>query len=1019
MSNVMSIRTVLGDDKLLVLRMQGKEQLGQLPEWQVDLVGNISLMGGREPIDLQELLGSQATVTIAHGAERYFCGHITEVERGERHGRFESFRITMRPWLWFATKTRNAKVFQKKSIPDIIKEVLKPYGGSIEPLQSEAKYKPLEYCVQYNESDFDFVSRLMEEAGIYYFFKHEKTSLKLVLADGKASHKAKTGDGSIQWSHKLEAGKPSIVDWRLVEEVHALEATVRDYDYLATETSIEKKTPASAKWHSPNNCKLEVYDFPARVVQNQVETASKSATQAIKDLADLRLEELQSLHKVFTGTTNANDLAVGTTFKLKEALTPADDDTYLVVSMSFSAEFADHEAIDDLKHVHERRDGVLATFMCIPKNGSPFRPQRRTPRPIMYGPQTAVVVGKSGTEVDCDALGRIRVQFHWDRLGKKNENSSCYVRLSQPWAGKNMGLWMIPRVGHEVVVSFLGGDPDRPLITGSVHNDVNTPAYPLPANADISGWRTHSTKDGADDARHELRFDDKKDSEYIWLQSQKNFHRHVKEDAFDWIEKNETRKVKLTRKEVVGENWYVNVGKDVMHDLGKDWHTKVAGDIFTTGAATYQLKLAKDFNTQVGADYGLDVTGKTAVKAGGDINLQSGGAGNIKTTGNLVGEAGAKLSMKAAADLLMEGLNIKAKGSAEIVLEAAAGIKIVCGASVITLGPAGVTIDGPLVKVNCGGGGGSAGSAESAAAAEPQAPEEAKNLEELTPAKAEDYDKLFEDPLTDEAGSTTPAAGGAGNTPPAPELGNLSTAALPGSAGISALRAGALAAGAAALAAGGAVTMGLMQTQPGMREDDEPDAGDVAGTAAALAASEEAYAAAKAAEPRPLTDEEIQAAQDKALADAAQTESDARSAEAAAQAESAAQAVVIDNEAVEAQARAAEAAAQAESQAQAQTVDPEAAEAAARSAEAAAAAESAAQAQAVDADAAYEQAKAAEAASAAELSTQTAEDVVAASDAAYAAAQQAQADAAAEAAAAADAPAEPPPTEPEGGGESA
>ncbi|MFG6413067.1 type VI secretion system Vgr family protein [Roseateles sp. DC23W] len=986
----MSITTTLGGDKLLVLRMEGKEQLGAVPEWRVDLVGNISLLGVRETINLHKLVGTRANVTIEHGAKRHFNGFVMEAQRGERYGRFESFRIVMRPWLWFATQTRNSRVFQNKNVRDIVREVLTPYSSDFEfRLQDTSVYKPLEYCVQYNESDFDFVSRLLEEVGIYYFFEHTDTTHTLVMLDAMGKHKPKSGTKELSWSHKLDAGKPGIVDWNLAEEVHALKAVVRDHDYLATATKIEQSEAALPTAATAKRGELEVYEYPARAVQNQVKDATQPAATAAARVAKIRLEELQSLQQVFTGTTNCNDLEVGTTFELEDALTPSDDDTYLVVSMNFSAEFGDHEAIEDLKNVANRRDGLLAHIMCISTGGNPFRPQRSTPRPVMYGPQTAIVVGKSGTEVDCDKHGRIKVQFHWDRLGKKDENSSCYIRLSQPWAGKGMGLWMIPRVGHEVVVSFLGGDPDRPLITGSVHNDVNTPTYPLPANADISGWRTQSTKDGAADERHELRFDDKKGSEYVWLQSQKNFHRHVKEDVFDWIEMNETKKVKLTRKEVVGENWYVNVGKDVMHDLGKDLHTKVAGDIFTTGAATYQLKLEKDFNTQVGADYGLDVTGKADLKAGGDIKLQSGAAGNIKTTGNLVAEAGAKLSLKATADLLMEGINVKAKGSAEIVLEASAGIKIVCGGSVITLGPAGVTIDGPLVKVNCGGGGGSAGSAESAAAAEPKAPEEAKNLEELTPAKAEDYDKLFEDPLKDEAAATPPAASAtAGATGAAAPGGLVGAAAMAGPSGISAARAAALAAGAAALAAGGAVAMGLAQPQAGMREEDEPAPGDVAGMEKTLADSEAAYEAAKAGEPPPLTEEEIQAVKEAIMDESAATESDARAAEDVAQAQSAAQAETVDNVAVEKAARAAEAAAQAEN---------------------------AAQAQVVDSEAAYAAAKAAEAAAAAELSTQTVEQAVAASEAAYAAAKQAEADAAAQAAAAADAPPEPEPDR--GGGE--
>ncbi|MDR7333840.1 type VI secretion system tip protein TssI/VgrG [Roseateles asaccharophilus] len=989
---VMSITTTLGGDKLLVLRMDGKEQLGQLPEWNVDLVGNVSMLGVRETINLHKLLGTRANVSIAHGAKRNFNGYITEAQRGERHGRFESFRITMRPWLWFATKTRNSKVFQNKSVKDIVKAVLTPYSPDFEwRVKDTGVDKALEYCVQYNESDFDFVSRLLEEFGVYYFFEHTSTTHTLVLIDALDKHEAKTGTKTIQWSHKLEAGKPGIVDWSLIEEVHSIKAVVRDYDYLATATAIEQTQSASMMAATEKRGPAEVYEYPARAVLNQVKDASQPATTMMNRFAKLRLEELQSLQKVFTGTTNANDLEVGTYFELEDALTPADDDTYVVVSMNFSAEFADHEAIDDLKAVHQRRDGVLASFMCIPKDGNAFRPQRRTPRPIMYGPQTAVVVGKSGTEVDCDKHGRIRVQFHWDRLGKKDENSSCYLRLSQPWAGKNMGLWMIPRVGHEVVVSFLGGDPDRPLITGSVHNDVNVPPYPLPDNSDISGWRTHSTKDGKADARHELRFDDKTDGEYIWLQSQKDFHRHVKADAFDWIEMNETKKVKLTRQEVVGENWYVNVGKDVMHDLGKDLHTKVAGDIFTTGAATYQLKLDKDYNAKVGADYGLDVTGKTAVKSGGDINLQSGGAANIKTTGNLVGEAGAKLSLKATADLLMQGVNVKAKGSAEIVLEATAGIKIVCGASVITLGPAGVTIDGPLVKVNCGGGGGSAGAAESAAAAEPKAPEDAKNQELLTPAKVKDYDKLFEDPLKEATGTSTPAAGGAGATAGA-GAGGMSAGALPGAGAVSALRAGALAAGAAALAAGGAVAVGFAAAAaPAPAAPDDSPAPVTDETADAIASAEAAYAAEK--EEERLAKEEADKAAEQASKDAAASQAALKDAEAAANAE-------LSKQTAE--------------QAQAEA---EAAYATAKTAEAAAQQPGKTADEVVAAsDAAYAEAKAAEAA--AQEPGKSADEVVAESEAAYAAAKAAEAQAAADAAAAAD-PAAPPPPAPapdDGGG---
>jgi len=247
-------------------------------------------------------------------------------------------------------------------------------------------------------------------------------------------------------------------------------------------------------------------------------------------------------------------------------------------------------------------------------------------------------------------------------------------------------------------------------VTGSVYNDVNTIAYELPKRATVSGWRTHSSKGGDDKMFNELRFDDEKTKEYVWLQAQKDFYRSVKENAFDMVLKNETVKVKLTRKEVIGENWYMNVGKDVMHEFGKDLHVKVAADIFFTGGATYQLQVAKDLSGKVGGDAGLIVEGK----------LQ------LKVTGDMVAEAD----------------NIKMKAKSDIVLEAgpSGSITIKAGGSKVVLDSSGVAIVGTMVKINSGGGGGSAGSAS------PTKPTEAKNQEELTPGKETDYDKLFEDP---------------------------------------------------------------------------------------------------------------------------------------------------------------------------------------------------------------------------------------------------------------------------------
>jgi len=746
--SVLSITTTAGADKLLVLRMEGREELGRLPEWHVDLVGNVSLLGTRAVIGVHSLLGTRANITMnLHGEKREYNGFIVKMQRGERHGRFDAYSVTMRPWLWFATRTKNSKVFQNKSVKDIVTEVLTPYSADFAwRLLVAATYKPLEYCIQYNETDFDFVSRLLEEAGIYYFFEHTSTTHTMVLTDSMAKHRSKKFTGPIEWANSLKHDS-CIMNWIKQEEVRTIKATARDYDYQAVATSVEHSTSALPTAVTAKLGTAEWYEYPARAVQNQVKPASQPATPAVTQVSKVRLEELQSLQTFHTGTTNATDIAVGTTFLLKRPAVPAESVSYLVVSANFRIEFGDHEAIEDIKSIKRKRDGFVADIVAINMTDGVFRPERRTPRPVMYGPETAVVVGASGNETEVDKHGRIKVQFHWDRDGTKNQNSSCWVRVAQPWAGKGMGMWVLPRVGHEVVVSFIGGDPDRPLVMGSVHNDQNTPIYELPKLAHISGWRSHSTKEGATDMYNELRFADEKTKEYVWLQSQRNYYRNIKEDAFDLVGKNETKKVKLTRKEVIGENWYLNVGQDVMHDLGKDLHLKVAGDMFTTGAATQQIKLAKDLSVEVGADAGYDVKGKTAWKSTGDINVESGANLHLKSATNLVQEGGAKVSIKAGATLQMQGVSVKIKGDGEVVIEGTAGVKLVSGGASITLGPAGVTIDGPLVKVNCGGGGGSAGSADAAGAASPKAPVEAKNQEELTSGKATDYDKLFEDPI--------------------------------------------------------------------------------------------------------------------------------------------------------------------------------------------------------------------------------------------------------------------------------
>jgi type VI secretion system secreted protein VgrG len=738
---VLKLKTKLGDDKLLVLNMEGREYLGRLPEYRIETVSNVDMLGENEDIDFKKVLGTTATLTLEVPGDtkskekRYFHSYVVRMVRGERKGRHERFTVLMRPWLYFLTRTKTSRIFQGQNVKDIIELVLKDYEGSAHEFRLAGTYPKLDYCVQYDETDFDFVSRLLEEAGICYFFEHEEEKHTMVMCDDMGKHKTKSVEKAINWSNALTSDS-TVMNWYSQQELRSVQTVMRDHDYLASATAIED-TEKAKKPLSNKVGKMEVFEYPADAVQNQLKPEAYSKAKAdTEQRAKVLMERLVSLQAFSTGRTNARDVAVGTTFEMKEeegllgaaigALFGGGTDkqrkgTYLTVGANYRMEFAQHEAIPDVASMQGRKEGFVAEIVAISVDGAYFRPERSTPRPVIHGPQPALVVGAAGEtsdkkEIDVDKHGRVKVKFYWDREKDVKKALTCWVRVMQPAAGPGYGMWVVPRIGHEVLVSFIEGNPDRPVIIGSVYNDTAMIAYDLTKQSTVSGWRTHSTEKGAADTANELRFDDKKDKEYLWLQAQNEFRRVVKKNAFDMVGENETVKVKMTRKEVIGENWYLDVGKDVMHNLGKDLHTKVAGDVFLTGGATYQMKLTKDLSAKVGGDIGIATDGK--------------------------------FQLKVTSDLVAEAQEIKMKGTSGVTIESTSKIALVCGASSIVLDPSGgIAIVGtPFVKINSGGGGGSAGSAS------PKDPTEAKVFADTKPDKATDYDKLFDDPIVTAGG---------------------------------------------------------------------------------------------------------------------------------------------------------------------------------------------------------------------------------------------------------------------------
>jgi type VI secretion system secreted protein VgrG len=507
---LLAVTTPLGKDVLLLGGLSGTEGLSRLFSYELEMYSE------KPDIKPADLIGKSVTWAIqAEGTEsRYFNGVVSRLSTGPRGLRdYYLYRAEVVPWLWFLTRTHDCKIFQNKSVPDIIKSVFSDLGFNDFELNLNATHSPWDYCVQYRETDFNFVSRLMEHEGIFYFFRHANGKHTLVLADNKGAYDTCQEEKVVYTEGTRATG--TISSWEEQYEFRAGKWTQTDYNFESPSTNLQTST--NTLIDQPGASNYELFDYPG-------EYDVKGDGDA---LTKLRMEEEEAGYSTVTGSGECCMLSPGAKFTLEAtAGDPAGGKSFVVASIHHSAS----ESIFDTDVPGDYQN----TFTCLPATVS-FRPPRLTPKPVVAGPQTAVVVGPSGEEIYTDKYGRVKVQFFWDRVGQKDEKSSCWIRVAQLWAGKQWGAMFIPRIGQEVVVDFLEGDPDRPLITGRVYNADQMPPYSLPDNMTQSGVKSRSTKNGGSDDFNELRFEDKKDSEEVYFHAQKDFNRVV--------ENNDTLKV--------------------------------------------------------------------------------------------------------------------------------------------------------------------------------------------------------------------------------------------------------------------------------------------------------------------------------------------------------------------------------------------------------------------------------------------------------------------------------------------
>ncbi|HSW48936.1 MAG TPA: type VI secretion system tip protein TssI/VgrG, partial [Bryobacteraceae bacterium] len=460
---LIAVETPLGPDTLLLRSFSGTEGLSRLFQFQLDLLSE-------DPaINFDDIIGQNITVRIALAdgeSERFLNGHVSRFLQLPPEGRLAHYQAEMVPWLWFLSRASDCRIFQEKSIPDVIEQVFQDFGFTDFENQLQKSYPPWEYCVQYRETALNFVARLMEQEGISYFFRHEQGKHVLVMADASSAYKPCPNQSAARYEHVTGRGHDRPQDvvfrWRCQQEMRPGKYALTDYNFETPSTSL--LSTVESRIDQGGNHRFEIFDYPG-------EYEKRSEGEA---LVDTRIEEQEAPHTIVFGDSNCRAFASGFRFELSEHDRDDQNGEYLLTSITHSAHSGSFYSSGS-----GRGASYANTFTSIPYSVA-FRPPRSTPRPLVQGPQTAVVVGPKGEEIHVDKYGRVKVQFPWDRRGEYDEKSSCWIRVSQPWAGKNWGGVWLPRIGQEVIVDFLEGDPDRPVITGRVYNAEEMPPYELP-----------------------------------------------------------------------------------------------------------------------------------------------------------------------------------------------------------------------------------------------------------------------------------------------------------------------------------------------------------------------------------------------------------------------------------------------------------------------------------------------------------------------------------------------------------
>ncbi len=693
----MGVKTPLGKDVLLLVSFSGQEELSQLYSYELDLRSD------KESIDPKEIVGKRVTfwVDFVDGQHRFFDGFVQRFSYRGKGDRLHIYKAHVVPWAWFLTQNSNCRIFQDKKTTEIIAQVFEDHGFSDFENKTDGTYEPRTYCVQYRETDYNFVARLMEEDGIFFYFKHEDGKHTLVMCDSQTAY-YDCQDKEVQFHSVLS--EPDLTDqisrWEHQYEYRAGKWLQRDYNFEDPSQNLE--TEKSTIVQLEKNKSYSHYDYPGLY--------GKQAHGS--EIAEKRMEEVEAAYNVVHGESHCRSFSPGGKFTMKKHHVKGEENKgYVVTSVRHVGTVGSTYVVG----MGDDGGSYGNSFSCIP-DGVVYRPPRVSPKPTIQGLQTAVVVGPPGQEIYTDEYGRVKVQFHWDREGNKDEKSSCWVRCAQSMAGKQWGAMYIPRIGQEVVVVYEEGDPDRPLITGVVYNANQMPAYTLPDEKTKSYLKTNSSQGG--DGYNEIRFEDKAGEEQIFVHAQRNMDMRVQEDTMQTFRGN--------RHEIVGDKQQGNL-HELVHG---DKHTLVKGQQVQKVAGDCQLTIGKGGGS--GGNLHVNTEKELVELVGTDRHSKVKGNRNEEVVGQYsfkARERQEKLDMGVAIEA---GQNVYIKAGMNLVLEAGLKLSLVVGSNFVDISPMGVAVNGTTVLINSGGGPG-AGTPP-----QPTAPKEAAEAAPVEPEEADD-----------------------------------------------------------------------------------------------------------------------------------------------------------------------------------------------------------------------------------------------------------------------------------------